>query len=368
MGFDSFLGNKAAVSILRGMLASGQVPGTMLFSGPDGVGKRTLAIMLAKAINCMKRGPAGDDFCGECAHCKSVDEMLKSGIDDLARRRDTSDAQKRTENLVYFDVQIVAPITRFILSEQIRQLCATAYSRPFELPQRVLIIDEAQDIHWQATDLLLKLLEEPPATATLILICPNPYQLRTTIRSRCVRVDFAPVEDAILEPLLAQDARIEAAQRTLALRLTGGSIAKARAPDFAEYEAQRRPWLDFIGALAGSLSSPRAAQWDRLIAATKAISANRDQWEATLRVGYMLCRDLMVCLSEPEGRFLVNVDQKSHLESWARQLGFDRLARLMAGLDESYRLRSRNVNAQISLDALAAGILERQRSDVQRSF
>lgn len=358
MGFDSFLGNAKAVAAVRAMAAAGHAPGTMLFSGPEGVGKRTLAIMLAKALNCLARGLEGNDFCGECRNCRSIEDMLASGAEDLARRRGTSDSHKRTENLVYFDVQIVAPITRFILADQIRQLCATAYSRPFELPHRVLILDEAQDIHWQAADLLLKVMEEPPETATLILVCPNPYQLRTTIRSRCVRLDFSAVEDEILLSLLAGDKRMQASKQSLALRLAGGSVAKAKSPQLDQYESERRPWIEFIAGLAEGISSSRSALWDRLTAASKAITASRDHWESSLRVGYLLCRDLMVSLSGPEARVLINVDLKSEIESWAGQLGFERLARLMAALDEFYRQRSRNVNAQLSLDALAASILE----------
>jgi DNA polymerase III, delta subunit len=357
MGFDSFLGNKKAVTAVRGMLASGQVPGSLLFSGPEGVGKKTLAVMLAKALVCERPGPEGNDFCDECPNCRAAGEMLAAGAEDLARRQGIADAQRSTENLVYFDIQIVAPITRFILTEQLRQLCAAAYARPFALPRRVLIIEDAQDIHWQAADLLLKVLEEPPETTTLILVCPNPYQLRTTIRSRCVRVDFAPVEDAILEPILALPQRIRAEQRSLALRLADGSMAKAKSPDFTEYEAQRRPWLDFIGALADSLASSRPDHWGKLVAASKAITADRQLWEPNLRVGYLLCRDMMVSLSESKGRYVVNADLKSEIGAWGRQLGFERLARLMTGLDEAYRLRARNVNAQIGLDALAAGIL-----------
>lgn len=338
------------------MLASNQVPGALLYSGPEGVGKRTLAVMMAMAINCENRGASGDDFCGSCRSCLAIGEMLTSGAEDLARRRATKDSQKRTESLVYFDVQIVAPITRFILIEQIRQLCAAAYSRPFTLRQRVFVIDEAQAIHWQAADLLLKLLEEPPETTTLILVCSNPYQLRTTIRSRCVRVDFAPAEDSIIEAILAQNKQIRSAQRPLALRLAGGSIAWARSPAFSDYEARRRPWLDFVGALAANASSGRG-DWTKLLGASKAIASDRDNWEVSLSVGYQFCRDLLVSLSDSEGQFIVNADLRNEIAAWAGKLGFERVAMLMAGLDESFRLRARNVNSLISLDALAARIL-----------
>src|SRR5579863_123449 len=144
MGFESFLGNPASVSTVREMLARDAVPGSLLFAGPDGVGKKTLAMMLAKALNCER---LKDDFCGGCAPCLKAAEMLDLSRDDLAKRREIKDASRRVEGLVYFDVQLIEPITRFILTEQIRQLRRVAYTQPFELSRRVFIIDQAQASH-----------------------------------------------------------------------------------------------------------------------------------------------------------------------------------------------------------------------------
>ena len=143
MGFNSFLGNPQAVAAVREMLASGRVPGSLLFAGPDGVGKRTLAMMLAKALVC-ERGPA--DFCDVCARCRKADQMFAAAREDLARRREIKEAARRVEGLVYFDLQILEPLTKFILTEQIRQLRAVAYTRPFEFPRRTFILDEAQTL------------------------------------------------------------------------------------------------------------------------------------------------------------------------------------------------------------------------------
>src|SRR5881398_3450499 len=122
---------------------------------------------------------------------------------------------RRAEGLVYFDLQLIEPITRYILIEQIRQVRNVAYTRPFELARRVFIIDQAQAVHWQAVDLLLKMLEEPPETTTFILVCPNAYELRPTIRSRCNRVQFLPVEDLVIEGMLQEQARLPRAQLPL---------------------------------------------------------------------------------------------------------------------------------------------------------
>src|SRR6266568_5972017 len=249
MGFNEFLGNSKALAGMRGMLAGDRVPGALLFAGPEGVGKKTLALMLAKALNCER---LKDDFCGKCARCRKADEMFRATRADTTRRREIKDSGRRVEGLVYFDLQLIEPITRYILIEQIRQVRNVAYTRPFQLRRRVFIVDQAQAVHWQAVDLLLKMLEEPPESTTFILVCPNAYELRSTIRSRCRRVQFLPVEDSILAEILERESQLTPAQRALGVRIAGGSLAAAKTLDLAAFQRRRRPWLDFLDALAGS--------------------------------------------------------------------------------------------------------------------
>ena len=359
MGFETFLGNSKAVTALRDMLRSSRVPGALLFSGPDGVGKKTLALMLAKALNC-ERPPDGADFCGECGRCRKSEEMLAAAREDLARRRDTKDSTKRVDGLVYFDLQLIEPITRYILTEQIRQLRSVAYTHPFEFPRRVFVIDEAQAIHWQAADLLLKVLEEPPATTSFILICPNAYELRSTIRSRCLRIQFEPVEEAVIARLLEEEARVPKAQRALAARVAAGSVAKAKAFDAEEFQRLRRPWLDFLDAIAGKSRLPAAdADWAALFDSTKALSQSREDFDRTLTVGYDLLRDLAQMLASEKTADVINVDLRPRLGAWAERLSFQGIELLKNGLDQAHRLQIRNVNQQAGLDDLAIEVLTR---------
>ncbi len=353
MGFDSFLGNPHAVTAVREMLASGRVPGALLFSGPEGVGKKTLALMLAKALVC-ERG--GADFCGECARCREADQMLAAAREDLARRREIKESARRVEGLVYFDLQIIEPITKFILAEQIRQLRAIAYTRPFEFPRRVFVVDEAHTIHWQAVDLLLKLLEEPPETAHFILICPNAFELRPTIRSRCTRVGFRPVGEAIIKDLLAHQRNLTAPQRELAARVAGGSVARAGAFDPTEYERRRQPWLDFLEAMADRGTGP-STPWKQIFDSARALAENRGDLEGTLEVGYSLLSDLMRLMLDPAADALVNIDLKPRLKEWAVKLGLERIEKLKAGLDQAYRLQVRNVNPQLGFETMGIDVI-----------
>ena len=361
MGFESFLGNPSAVSTIREMLASDRIPGALLFSGPDGVGKKTLATMFAKALICGRRPSGGDDFCGECDRCRKAEMMLVAGRDDVARRREMKDAQRRAEGLVYFDVQVIEPLTRYILIEQIRKMRVTAYARPFEFPRRVFILDQAQAIHWQAVDLLLKMLEEPPETTTIILVCPNAHELRPTIRSRCTRVQFTAVEEPVIVDLLGRQKQLTKDQKVLAARVAAGSVARAKTFNIEEFVRRRRPWVALLETLAGARASPKSSpNWKAMFDATGLLTEDREDFEETLRIGYSLLRDLLIAIEGGADRQVVNVDLLPRLKLWATPVGMAGIEKLKRGLDQAYRLQTRNVNQQLGLDSIAIEVLTTQ--------
>lgn len=360
MGFDSFLGNSEVVAAVREMLTSGRVPGALLLTGPEGVGKKTLALMLAKALVC-ERGTI--DFCDQCARCRKADQMFDAAREDLARRRETKDLPRRVESLVYFDLQIIEPITKFILTDQIRQLRTVAYTRPFEFSRRVFVIDEAQTIHWQAIDLLLKVLEEPPESTSFILICPNAFELRSTIRSRCMRMALKPVDLALIQGLLAREKKFTEPQKALAARVAAGSVARALAFDPAEYSRQRQPWLDFLEALARRGAHGASADWRQVLDSARSLAENRDDFEGTLKIGYSLLADLLHALLEQSPDKLVNVDLTARIQGLAPMLTLGGIERLKAGLDQAYRLQIRNVNPQLGFETLG---IESRLSIAQR--
>lgn len=359
MGFESFLGNSQALDTVRQMLRTERVPGALLFAGPEGVGKKTLALMLAQALLCERRGPGDDDFCGVCSRCAKSRQMIAAASEDIERRRGIKDAVRRVEGLTYFDLQLIEPLTRFILIEQVRQLRNVAYTRPFEFPRRIFVLNQAQAVHWQAVDLLLKVLEEPPETTTLILVCPNAFELRPTLRSRCRRVQFRPVEEQVLLNLVPQEGQASESQRRLAARLSAGSVAKARAFDAQEFLRRRRPWVDWLdGVTSRPLEAMASAEWKGIFEAGHALTEDREEMEETLRIGQALLRDLMVYHLTGKESELANTDLLPRIQVWVPRLGLAGIIQLKEGLDQAYRLQTRNVNLQLGLDALAANLLE----------
>jgi hypothetical protein len=145
-------------------------------------------------------------------------------------------------------------------------------------------------------------------------------------------------------------------------------VGKALAFDLPAFLERREPWLQFLESLAnglgpGSAGTSRAPgpDWQRLFEATRALTADREHFDEILGIGYSLLSDSLQVLERGDRARVAYVDIVGRLRSWAAKLDFRRIEMLKRGLDEARRLQVRNVNQQLGLDALAAGIASEAR-------
>src|SRR6202171_5998198 len=258
MGFADFLGNQRIVAALRGALRSGRVPHALLFTGARGVGKFTLARMFAQAANCER---LTDDFCGECDTCKRVallaepQRLLEQG---LAERGESADAatvervplilQSHPDvwALVPDPVRLKSPVARPMLRiGQLRAVQRAAYFQPMGR-RRVFILDGAETMRWDVANVFLKILEEPPGSATLILTAPSPYALLTTIVYRCMQFQFAPLSQPNVENILKEKTDRKPSDLKLAAQLAEGSPGLAIEMNVEETAERRRNALRIL--------------------------------------------------------------------------------------------------------------------------
>src|SRR5215468_10669349 len=245
MGFSEFHGNEKIVAAVRGALRSGRVPHALLFTGPRGVGKFMLARMFAQAANCER---LTDDFCGQCDTCKRISALAdpQSLIDQgLAERGESADAatvervplilQPHPDvwALVPDPVRLKNPVVRPMLRiGQLRAVQRAAYFQPMGR-RRVFILDGAETMRWDVANVFLKILEEPPGSATLILTAPSPYALLPTIVSRCLQFHFAPLPQSAVESILREKTTRKPSDLKLAAKLAEGSPGLAMEMDVA---------------------------------------------------------------------------------------------------------------------------------------
>src|SRR5260370_14475995 len=201
--FSTLIGNDEVKESLRHLLVSGRVPGSLLFTGEEGIGKKLFALELAKAMNCHNR--VGVEACDECSSCKRI---WRSAFPPFG---DVDDDKERLIWSEHADVAMARPYKNIIRVPVMRELEREANFRPFEGAARVFIVEDADTMNDQASNALLKTLEEPPPTSHLILTTSNPTSLLPTIRSRCQIIRFAPILREAIETFLVEEKKFPTA-------------------------------------------------------------------------------------------------------------------------------------------------------------
>jgi DNA polymerase-3 subunit delta' len=363
MGLSEFLGNERIVTALRGALRSQRVPHALLFTGPRGVGKFTLARMFAQAANCER---LSDDFCGECATCQRISRLadtqtlLEQGLVERGESADAATVERvplilqshpDVWALVPDPVRLKSPVARPMLRVgQLRAVQRAAYFQPMGR-RRVFILDGAETMHYNVSNVFLKILEEPPGSATLILTAPSPYALLPTIVSRCLQFHFAPLPQTAVEKILKEKTDRKPAEIKLAAQLAEGSPGLAIEMDVNAAAERRRSALQIL---------ERAAQgqgFGQLFTATAALAKDRDSsFEDQIGVFYGLLTDLLELTSKVKEPVLRNAPLAKELDSLSKSIDSAWVLRAIAGFDELYSGARRNLNRQLGLDALAASL------------
>lgn len=374
--FHDFLGNTHAVDGLRVAIAAGRLPHSLILAGAQGAGKYTLAIMLAMAVECERQprelwsgtsdrpGQSLASYCGVCRNCVRIGSAIdlealvgaaveaREGLKTEADRKDT-----RVLIQQHPDVLIVPPDPPQLLIKlgQVRTLIESAQYLPAEAPRKVFIITAASFIK-EAANSLLKVLEEPPDYAHLILCAENPGELLPTIRSRCamVRLGALPIEE--LEMMLA-DRRAEwpPQQRTLVARLAQGAAGKALSFDLAGYVAAR---ADALLLLRSALSETDHTALFKMTELYRAGAEGQVKTSILLRTLGLLLEDLLL-LGAGTPELVRNVDLRGELERLGGAVSFQWIEAASRGLDQVTSGMRRNLLRNLSLDAFAEGLAER---------
>ncbi len=361
MGFAEFVGNERIVAALRRMLASGRMPHALLFTGPRGVGKYLLARMFAQAANCER---LSDDFCGECSPCRNIaglanlGPLMEAALDERGEAPDAATVERMPLILqTHPDVWVLVPdpVRRHnpvawpaIRMGQLRAVQRAAYFRPLAR-RRVFIIDGAETMRWDYANIFLKVLEEPPDTATLILLAPTPDTLLPTIQSRCLKFHFAPLTVEQVEQLLKQKTSLKPAERRLAAQLAAGSPGVAMTLDLEESARVRRELLELIEAALEGRAGPNT-----FVLTEQLSRRQKEGLENLLELFYSLLRDLLELSCDPNSALVRNPDLRAELERVAPRVTGEWVARATSELDKFHARLRRNINRQLGLDAWVA--------------
>lgn len=308
---------------LLALLETGALPPAALLTGPEGVGKKTAALLLGAFVNCSS--PAESDLCGICPSC------IKAASGN------------------HPDIRLYpAEPGPHVKIDEMRQMSQEVQYLPFEGRMRFFVIDNAERLTTEAQNAILKTLEEPPPTSHLFLVTAYPDRLLSTIRSRCQLFSFKPIAREEITFFLREDTEVD--DPDLRASFSAGSLGRALEIDLKSLIRNRDLLLEL---LTGWLEEGRfevvfnACEDKTLGSALR----NREQTDRLLEILQTLCYDIyFIKVGTPERT--VNRDRIHPLERLAADMELPALRILLDSISESKRDVSRNVNPRMCFEML----------------
>jgi DNA polymerase III subunit delta' len=362
VSFDQFVGNEATVRHLREAIGAARMPPALILAGPRGAGKYTLSIMLAQTMACLQHPVTHGlpDFCGVCSNCTRIAQSLpltERVNEAVAAREELREVDKKDTRILiqtHPDVVVIPPDPPQLLIKlgQVRNVVQHIYRLPSDAPRAVYIFTSTAFMK-EAANSLLKILEEPPAYAHLILLAENTGELLPTIRSRAsiFRLGALPAEQ--IEAVLAeQRGEWKPKQRALVARLAQGAVGQALGFDLEAYLASRQ---DALVILSNATQESDYGALFRVTEVYRAGAEGQQKTSALLHAFSSLLEDLLLLLAGT-GHLMRNIDLQPELTRMSQTMDVAWIEAAVRALDQVEQGMRRNLLRSLSLDAFAAGL------------
>jgi DNA polymerase-3 subunit delta' len=363
MSWDRIIGQNRVKELLRRVLASGTVAHAHLFSGSEGVGKDATAIEFARALNCQVNNV---DPCGTCASCRKIDLLQHPNLDFVFALPVGKNEAAGDDPVASLSEDQVASIkeqlrlkaenpyhrmlvskANFIKINSVRNLRREASLSAFEGGKRVFVISNAEEMNAEASNSLLKTLEEPSSDSVFILTTAQKEQLLPTIVSRCQQVQFDPLSEEELQQALMSRNGVQQAQAALTARLAHGSYTAALELLSVDMVEQRKDAVQFLRLLLAAPRIPLAQEIERI-----ASPGDRSAVERWMKLLGVWLRDALVLREHGESG-LLNLDQLKDLTSFNQKFPRANLSRALDAVEASIALVGKNGYLPLVLTGLA---------------
>lgn len=348
MSLVRMVGQNHATRMALSWLRSGRVPHAILICGPEGTGKRAMAMELTSALLCTEPGA---DACDECAACRKVKSLSHPDLHCLVPL--SGGRQNQEEEAVEADMRAVAreyisgsrtgaSTAGNISREHLRQLRRRMAYAPAESSRRVAVILCAENMHPAGANSVLKILEEPPDQAVFVLVSAAPEHLLATIRSRCQRLMLRRLSSRDIAAQLAAEG-FAADRAQLGVRMAEGSLERARQAGLGSLDETRARVERFMQAA----TEQDDAAYFKLVADLGA-RENRSELELFLKLCSLYLRDLF--LLEHRCEELTSFPDKDHfLQQLRPVLSLSQVEAATTEVDRAVDYLARNINPGLVL-------------------
>ncbi|NNG02451.1 MAG: DNA polymerase III subunit delta' [Desulfobacteraceae bacterium] len=343
-GFESIVDQDNSIRLLKRLLFIGKIPHALLFTGIDGIGKRTCATTFAMASHC--EAMAAEKVQGDGYTTVNPPDVPNPGTsyDPCGICREC----RRIESGLHPDIVDIKPNGAYIRIDQIRELCNTLSMKPYESGLRFVIISDAQVFTPEAANAILKVLEEPPDRTILILTSQQTSDLLPTIVSRCQQIRFNPISAEHLMELLAQKQDIDPASAKVLAALSGGSYAKALKLIKKKWLLQRDHLLSAIDC--SPADGPPHSRMSRLLGISEQLARKKETVDDALELLKTWFRDLAVY---PSGRDrIIHSDLLDRVRAATTHTATGPALTKIEAIQTAQHNIGANANVRLSLDML----------------
>ncbi|MDD4940180.1 MAG: AAA family ATPase [Candidatus Omnitrophica bacterium] len=299
MRFSDCVGHDKPISIINSFIETNRFSGAYIFSGPEGIGKKMVAKMIAEKLN------------------------------------DAKDGREHP------DLHIIENDNSQIKMEDIRAIQHQASLRPYEGKMNIFIIDNAHRLNPEAANSLLKLLEEPPADCLFILVTHKPQSIFKTVLSRCKTIKFAPLARADLESLLIKEHSLDKQSAHFLAYYAEGRLGLALKLKDSRLAGEKNRMLDSF------LLPEKAADRDK-------ISQNKEELRAFLNILASWFRDIYLFKSGLGQKEAIHADREKDLLKLSHKFSFKQLDDIVTCISESFMYLDNNINTKLLLHNLGA--------------
>ena len=329
------IGQDRAVSLLQSSLQSGMLAHAYLLVEPAHVGKMTLALNLAQALNCEAEGRP----CGECVPCQKIASASHADVQiiGLAQHEDAAEA-------------------KLIGIDQIKEMQHSASLPPFEGSHKVFIIDGAELLSTEAANCLLKTLEEPIGKVTFLLLTVNDSLLPATVVSRCQRLELPPLSITEVESALAGKG-VEPQKTKLLARISHGCLGWALSAAADESLLQQRD--DNLSKMLDVVAADCEERFDYAGRLAAQFNQNRRLVCGVLDLCLDYWRDLMLVKTGCTD-IVTNVDRLDGLAEMARGYRLAQIRAFIEGIRAAAEQLRQNANPRLALEVLMLDIPEKE--------
>ncbi|MDA3898273.1 MAG: DNA polymerase III subunit delta' [Desulfobacteraceae bacterium] len=332
-GFASSGDQKRPVRLLTAALSSGNLPHALLFTGIEGIGKKTTAMAFAMACNCFNlhegyqtkqpdaeiTEPTHIEPCGQCRSCKKI----ISGN--------------------HPDIILLQPSGAMIKVDQIRALCSKLVLKPYEASKRFVIITDAQKLNLEAGNTLLKTLEEPPEHTVFILTALQAADILPTIVSRCQQIRFNPIPFHSLQTYIEKNHGLGASDASVIASMSQGSFTRA--------ESMMKPtWINKRNWIIDELEALPTRSINLCLAFSEVLSKNKGWLLPAFEIMKNWFRDIVIYNYAPER--IINKDLSAQINIAAKKTTINVLILKIKAIDKAEREINANSNIRLTLDSL----------------